>query len=291
MVAEYHKLHKGEPAKEFRMYNWAFFIQHPENGRKVIWDLGMSSNGDDFPPVIANGMLKEAQVVGPRETIQAQIQRRAGVAPSEIDTILLSHAHFDHCRPVRNIFPNATVYFGPGTSEHCTPGHLKNPSSMWDGRFFDPEEATENWKTLEGPWRNLGPFENAMDLFGDGSFWIIQAPGHMPGNLAACARLETGDWAMLGSDCCHSRELFIGSKEFASFELPNGATFSLHQDMTAARDTLEPMRIMEEMFGAHVALAHDTVWMEKENDSVLLSLLDDEFRRDIRVALEHQTPF
>jgi hypothetical protein len=43
MVAEYHKLHKGEPAENFRMYNWAFFIYHAGYGRKIIWDLGMSS--------------------------------------------------------------------------------------------------------------------------------------------------------------------------------------------------------------------------------------------------------
>jgi glyoxylase-like metal-dependent hydrolase (beta-lactamase superfamily II) len=44
-----------------------------------------------------------------------------------------------------------------------------------------------------------------MDYFGDGSFWVIQAPGHMPGNLCAALRLEDGEWVLLGSDCCHSR--------------------------------------------------------------------------------------
>jgi len=39
-------------------------------------------------------MLKEAQVVGPHETIEAQIQRRQGVAPAEIDNILLRLAYF-----------------------------------------------------------------------------------------------------------------------------------------------------------------------------------------------------
>lgn len=43
MMAEYHKLHQGDPAEKFRMYNWAFFIHHVEYGRKIIWDLGMSS--------------------------------------------------------------------------------------------------------------------------------------------------------------------------------------------------------------------------------------------------------
>ncbi|KAJ5556352.1 hypothetical protein N7494_000267 [Penicillium frequentans] len=293
MLAEYHKLHKGDPAEKFRMYNWAFFIRHAEYGRKIIWDLGMSSLKipDDYPPVISNGMWNEAQVEGPHETIAAQIERRNGVTSAEIDTVLMSHAHFDHCRPVSETFPNATVYFGPGTLEHCAPGHFAKPSSMWDGRFFDPEKATENWKTLEGPWEHFGPFENAMDLFGDGSFWIIQAPGHMPGNLGACARLATGDWIVLGSDCCHSRALFVGTKEFASFQLPDGETFSLHKDLLAAKDTLDRMRIMERRYKAHVALAHDTAWMEKEDDPVLLSLLDDDFRRDMRMALKHQAPF
>lgn len=43
MIAEYHKLHKGEPAEEFRLYNWAFFICHAKYKRHIIWDLGMSS--------------------------------------------------------------------------------------------------------------------------------------------------------------------------------------------------------------------------------------------------------
>lgn len=101
------------------------------------------------------------------------------------------------------------AFFGPGTKEGCSPGHLASgkpdPNVQWDGRFFDPNNATERWKELEGPWMPFGPFEKAMDFFGDGSFWVIQAPGHMQGNLCAAAKIESGDWVLLGSDCCHSR--------------------------------------------------------------------------------------
>lgn len=76
---------------------------------------------------------------------------------------------------------------------------------QWDGRFFDPVNASERWETLSGPWTAFGPFERAMDFFGDGSFWVIQAPGHMPGNLCAAAKLQSDEWVLLGSDCCHSR--------------------------------------------------------------------------------------
>ncbi|KAL4900111.1 hypothetical protein BDW74DRAFT_162390 [Aspergillus multicolor] len=291
MTAKYHKLHAGERAEEFRLYNWAFFIRHPTKQRNVVWDLGMSSNPEDFPPVIGNGVIQVAKILDPKESIVCQIQRRTGVRAEEVDTVLLSHAHFDHCRPIIPLFPNATAHFGPGTSEFCAPGHLSDPSSPWDGRFFDPKNATERWSTLRGPWVPFGPFEAAMDFFGDGSFWIVQAPGHMPGNLAACARLESGEWVMLGSDCCHSRSLLDGSKEIATFEVPGGGVGCLHMDIRAARDTLSRMRVMERECGVHVALAHDASWMLEEKESVLMSLLDKEFKRDIRRALPKQEPF
>jgi glyoxylase-like metal-dependent hydrolase (beta-lactamase superfamily II) len=122
-----------------------------------------------------------------------------------ITHFLKSHAHWDHSRPIRDEFPNATAHFGPGTKDGCSPGHLADPNVQWDGRYFDPERATERWKELDGPWTPFGPFEKAMDYFGDGSFWVIQAPGHMAGNLCAAAKVDGGHWILLGSDCCHSR--------------------------------------------------------------------------------------
>lgn len=56
-------------------------------------------------------------------------------------------------------------------------------------------------------------------------------------------------------------------------------------------DTLARMRILEKQMGVHVALAHDATWMENESSPVLLSLLDEAFRNDIRTALRSQEPF
>jgi len=74
----------------------------------------------------------------------------------------------------------------------------------FDPRIFDPKISKEKWEELQGPWVKFGPFDKAMDFFGNGSLWIIQAPGHMVGNLCAAARLEDGHWVLLGSDCSHT---------------------------------------------------------------------------------------
>ena len=80
-------------------------------------------------------------------------------------------------------------------------------TTQWDGRFFDTSGlSTENWDELQGEWIEWGPFKRALDFFGDGSFWIIDAPGHMPGNLCAAAKVNDNDtWVILGSDCCHAK--------------------------------------------------------------------------------------
>jgi len=107
------------------------------------------------------------------------------------------------------MFPKAIGYFGPGTVAHCTPGRFHDDpydsEGKWDANFFHPKKATENCAEVEGDWQRFGPFENALDFLGDGSLWLLQAPGHMAGNLAAAVRLSSGAWVVLASDCCHSR--------------------------------------------------------------------------------------
>ncbi|EXJ86781.1 hypothetical protein A1O3_03735 [Capronia epimyces CBS 606.96] len=167
------------------------------------------------------------------------------------------------------------------------PGHLQDPSSQWDGRYFDPHQSTERWAELQGPWVPFGPFDQAIDYFQDGSFWIIRAPGHMPGNLCAAARVHGGHWIVLGSDCCHSREIYKGIHDFGYFALPDGRAACLHADVQAARDTIERITIMETVHGAHIAFAHDASWMVAAEDPVLMSLLGER----LQAAARERIPF
>ncbi|KAJ9495733.1 hypothetical protein H2202_008776 [Exophiala xenobiotica] len=180
------------------------------------------------------------------------------------------------------MFPNATGYFGPGSFKHCMPGQFHDEpydlKGRWDANFFHPERATEKAEELKGEWQPFGPFEKALDFFGDGSLWILQAPGHMVGNLAAAARLSNGEWVIMGSDCCHSKQLLDGTADFKTWVNACGHTESLHEDLDAARETVKRIKSLEADYGAHVALAHDSTWMLAGKDDVLMSLLDDDLR-------------
>ncbi|KAH7061620.1 beta-lactamase-like protein [Paraphoma chrysanthemicola] len=269
-IGDWSKVHAGASGT-YRMYDWAFYISHGD--RHLLWDLGLDEDRDNYTPWVNKYMLDGVNHVGPKRSLVQQLEGR-GVRAGDIDTVLFSHAHWDHCRPIRHVFPQATARFGPGTRDACSPGHLRDPELQWDGRYFDPQRSTERWEELSGPWQQFGPFEKAMDFFGDGSFWVVQAPGHMPGNCLAMARVKTGHWVCLGSDCCHSRELLDGTSDIAEFCMPGAGKMSLHADMAAARSTISKIRALESVHGVRTVLAHDVSWIKEGNDMVLLSLLD-----------------
>ncbi|KAL2010983.1 hypothetical protein VTN00DRAFT_3701 [Thermoascus crustaceus] len=138
------------------------------------------------------------------------------------------HAHWDHCRPIRNDFPSATAYFGRGTASFCSPGHFLNPESQLNGRFFDPQNRTENWKELSGPWVRFGLFEHAMDFFGDG--------------VSGSFRRRDIWWGI----CVRLRgELFDGLRDIACWKNADGSESSLQEDIPAARDTIARIKYME----------------------------------------------
>ncbi|KAL1887241.1 hypothetical protein Sste5346_010336 [Sporothrix stenoceras] len=255
------RLHEGGHSRPFFLYDWCFFIQHKASGRKILWDLGISKDRSLYTPSVLANQWVGANPVGPRIPLTEQL-KAIGHDPAEIDTVIFSHAHWDHCRPLRSEFPNASALFGPGTIPYCRPGHIQNleptMASQWDSRFFSDDEnvRTESCSELDGHWAPWGPFDAAMDYFGDCSFWIIQAPGHMPGNLAACVRHPSGEHILLGSDCCHSRAIFDGRSQIA-VSGPDSTKLCLHLDLDAALETIEKLREAVNSYGMHLALAHD----------------------------------
>ncbi|KAH6971072.1 beta-lactamase-like protein [Ilyonectria sp. MPI-CAGE-AT-0026] len=278
-TANLNVLHQGSASVPYRCHSWAFFIHHEPSGRHILWDVGLSADRSEYTAYTNKHVLNVLHPVSPVVSLPEQLHA-LGVLPDTLDTVIFSHHHWDHSRPIKGMFPRAVGYFGPGTFAHCTPGQFHDDpydvSGKWDAHFFHPERSTENCVELDGKWQRFGPFERAMDLLHDGSLWIIQAPGHMPGNLAAAAKLANGEWVIMASDCCHSsRALLDGSEDFRTWVNSHGETESLHEDLPAAKDTVKKLKGLETHYNAHIALAHDRSWILAESDEVLMSLLSD----------------
>ncbi len=78
---------------------------------------------------------------------------------------------------------------------------------------------------------SIGPFPRAYDYFGDGSLYLIDAAGHLPGHVNILARTNaTGSWIYLAGDTAHDMRLLTGERAVAS-SVESGHMVSAHTEV------------------------------------------------------------
>lgn len=117
--------------------------------------------------------------------------------------MLIATRHFDHTGDP-STFPSSTkLIVGQGFKNAFMPGYPSNPKGhVLETDFKDRE-------VLEVPFHNsdvrIGRFR-AFDYFGDGSFYILDSPGHAIGHVNALARTHASPstgFIHLGGDSIH----------------------------------------------------------------------------------------
>jgi glyoxylase-like metal-dependent hydrolase (beta-lactamase superfamily II) len=108
-----------------------------------------------------------------------------GLAPDDIDVVIASHLHSDHCG-CNAFFTRATLL--------CHAAELaaaRAPESDKQGYLrVDWDHALAATDIIEGP----------RDLFGDGRITLIPLPGHTAGTTAALVALDRSGAFLLASD-------------------------------------------------------------------------------------------
>jgi glyoxylase-like metal-dependent hydrolase (beta-lactamase superfamily II) len=175
-----------------------FHITHP-SGRTVLFDLGVNKDFEKWPPVV------KAMASAPGWNINiekdaAEILEGHGVdvKGGAIDSLIWSHFHFDHIGNA-SLFPSSTsITVGPGFKEAFLPAYPTNPESTLLESDFEGRELNEvSFGELE-----IGGFR-AHDFFGDGSFYLLDCPGHTVGHLCGLARVTPDSFIFMGADTCH----------------------------------------------------------------------------------------
>jgi hypothetical protein len=115
------------------------------------------------------------------------------------DSLIWSHAHWDHVGDA-SLFPTSSeIVVGPGFTDAFLPPFPENPNARHDAAFFKDRQLREV-KFDSGV--KLGEFE-AHDFFGDGSFYLLDAPGHCIGHMCGFARTTPDTFVLMGGDICH----------------------------------------------------------------------------------------
>ncbi|KAI0425647.1 beta-lactamase-like protein [Xylaria sp. FL1042] len=176
--------------------SFVFLIQHP-SGKKVLFDLGLRKDTEAFPPIVRGGMAAFAMTA---EKDVAQILQEDGkIALGEIDSIIWSHWHNDHSGDP-SVFPSTVeLVVGPGFKEAFLPGYPANPY----GVILESDYTGRQLREIDfGDKLQVGEFR-AVDFFGDGSFYLLDSPGHAVGHMCALARTTPSTFILMGADGCH----------------------------------------------------------------------------------------
>ena len=86
------------------------------------------------------------------------------------------------------LFPSSTdLIVGPGFKDAFVPAYPTVPDSsvderLWAGRELVEVEMTSDFK--------IGEYD-ALDFFGDGSFYLLSTPGHAVGHMSGLARTSS----------------------------------------------------------------------------------------------------
>ena len=282
----------------------SFLIQHQSPSStspggqltRIVFDLGLRRDVWKYSPQIR----KHLETRQPMTTSPCVVESLSigGLNPDDIDYIILSHVHWDHIGTPSDFGRSKFVvghgslgllsgslkpengshsYFEAGllpqerTIELINAGIPATPPSSDDENFLTNgtvDTCIKSTLNLQ-VWRPISLFPSATDVFNDGSLYILNAPGHLPGHLNLLCRtsLKPMKYVLLAADSCHDRRLLTGNKDIAEWcdpEMPS-ATRCIHTDKEVAQQTLRRIRdaeqgVAEDLGCVEVVFSHDPAW-------------------------------
>ena len=273
------------------MPSYSFVIEHP-SGRKLLFDLGLRKDWCNLPPATL-GFLEQAGWQVEAKKNVSEVLEEGNISLSDIEAVIWSHHHFDHVGDMTAFPPNTKLVVGPGFKEHYAHAFPTNAeSSLWETAWKDRrlQEISFHDSSL-----NVGPFKG-LDYFGDGSFYLLDSPGHTVGHLAALARVtvdglsSSSSFVLMGGDTCH----FIGQFRPTAYrplpvaqmpeclhlpafcpgtimerlrESPSKPLFRMPEvnavDISQAQESIEKLQVFDAAENVWVIVAHDQALLDQ----------------------------
>lgn len=157
-----------------------FLFRHAQGN--VLFDTGCHPRVNEDPADRWGEMAKHVVPIMSADDHLLNSLNKAGLGPEDIDVVVNSHLHLDHCG-CNEFFTNATVY-----------AHKDEVAAA---------RASEGQGYFAADWDHPMPMveiEGETDLFDDSRLVLLPLPGHTPGMTGMLATLPEGGEYLLTSD-------------------------------------------------------------------------------------------
>jgi glyoxylase-like metal-dependent hydrolase (beta-lactamase superfamily II) len=178
---------------------FSFLVHHGASDRSLLFDLGIRRDWWNLSPPLLENIKEEGFQVSVLKDLR-QILEEGGVNPSSIEAVIWSHYHFDHIGDLSRFDSSTALVVGPGFGQEMLPGYPADPEGIILQSDYTGRELHEiNFEGEQG--LRIGRFR-AWDYFKDGSFYLLDAPGHTIGHLCGLARVTSSpdSFVMMGAD-------------------------------------------------------------------------------------------
>jgi N-acyl homoserine lactone hydrolase len=208
----------------------SWLIEHPQG--LVLFDTGMHIElQSSFDRIGAETAKRITPDFSAGEELTARLAQRC-IAPGDIDRIVLSHLHFDHCGGNEEV-PDARVVVQQAEWQS---GHDQR---MIDNGVYDPADYDHG--------HDIEQIEGQHDVFGDGRIVCLPTPGHTRGHQSLRVELESGPVVLTG-DCVYLENMLD------TMTVP---TMGSERSQEQQRDSMRYLASLRDDHGCRLLYGHD----------------------------------
>jgi len=165
----------------------ALLVRHPKG--TLLFDTGFGPGVDEHFRIGTPLLLRLASKYD-RQTTVADELRKAGIAPSALTAVILTHAHWDHVSGLEAL---------PGVPVWVSRDELTFVNGPDKATALARRLGTSAYQPYDFPGGPYLGFERSRDVFGDGSVVLVPAGGHTPGSIIAFVSTPDGKrYALIG---------------------------------------------------------------------------------------------
>ncbi len=206
-LAHEHILIQGGARKEVACHSIVALLGHPQHGW-LLWDAGYAPHMLAATQHFPYSLYRLATPLRLRPELAAVAQLpHFGLAPGDVQTVLISHFHADHLAGLRD-FPGSR--FVAAHEAYAAVARRRGLAAL--RRAFIPSLLPPDFDSrltlldrFSGPaLPALGP---SFDYYGDGSLLLVRLPGHARGQLGLLANTQRGRIFFVADSCWLARSV------------------------------------------------------------------------------------